>query len=158
MIAAVATALLVALGAVGTSLLGGNDQSPSTAGRPSNTPSTSTSSAPSPTSTATTNGNARAGVVPDGLVGSDLDSAVAAVKKAGLSYQWRMVASDAPRNQVIDATPSAGTTVKAGDPVMLIVSRGPDSSASNADTNNGDGNNGNGNNGKGNGKGKDKRH
>jgi serine/threonine-protein kinase len=69
-----------------------------------------------------------------------------------------MVASDAPRNQVIEASPAAGQRLEPGDTVQLVVSRGPAGAAENAGNNanaNGTGTNGNGNgNGKGKGKGR----
>lgn len=156
---ALAAAVIVGLGAFGASLLGGDNsgqtKTPPVAG-PSSTSASTPSESPSPSA------RGRAGVVPDGLVGSDLASAEQAITSAGLSYKWRMVASDAPRNQVIDASPASGASVEPGDTVQLTVSRGPAGSADNAGTdnngngngnqgNNGNGNNRNGNNGKGNG-------
>jgi serine/threonine-protein kinase len=145
-VGALAATLLLALGAFGASLLGGDNsgqtKTPPVAG-PSSTSASTPSQSPSPS------GKGRAGVVPDGLVGSDLASAERAITSAGLSYKWRMVASDAPRNQVIDASPASGASVEPGDTVQLTVSRGPAGSADNASTD-GNGNNGNGN-GNGNG-------
>jgi serine/threonine-protein kinase len=154
-VGALAAALIVGLGAFGASLLGsdspGQTKAPPVAS-PTSTAAPTTSQAPSPTA------KNRSGVVPTGLVGSDLASAERAITSAGLSYEWRMVASDAPRNQVIEASPAAEQRLEPGDTVQLVVSRGPAGAAENAGNNanaNGTGNNGNGNgNGKGKGKGR----
>jgi serine/threonine-protein kinase len=145
---ALAAALVVGLGAFGASLLGGDNsgqvKTPPVAG-PSSTAGPTTSQAPSPTA------KSRSGLVPSGLVGSDLASAERAIASAGLGYQWRMVASDAPRDQVIEASPGAGQRLQPGDTVQLVVSRGPAGSADNSGNNgNGNGNNGNGNGNQGN--------
>ena len=156
---ALAAALLIGLGALGTSLLSGGDQGPTATTPPSQVPS----STASPTSSQPSTTAAPAGVVPAGLVGSDLATAEAALKKAGLSYRWRMVASDAPRNQVIEATPAAGTAMPPDQPVMLTISRGPanaSNTSQNSDTagnNNGNGNS-SGANGKAKGRDKGKGH
>ena len=133
-------ALLIGLGALGTSLLSGGDQSPTATTPPSSVPS----STASPTSSQPSTTAAPSGVVPAGLVGSDLASAEAALKRAALSYRWRMVASDAPRNQVIEATPAAGTAVQPGQPVMLTISRGPANATTTSQNDNAGNNNGNG--------------
>lgn len=113
--------VLVLVVALGASLFSGGLPGLTTATPPTGAPSSSAASTGAPSATAEA---PRRGVVPNGLVGTDLTDAVRAVRANGLSYQWRMVASDAPRNQVIKATPGPGTTLRSGDTVTLVVSRG----------------------------------
>ncbi len=137
-------ALAIALGAW---LIGG-DQSPRSSTPPAATPQTSSTS---PTTQATPTG--KTGVVPDGLVGTDLDSAIPVIRAAHLKYKWVMVASNAPRNQVLEVSPPPGTTLQAGDTVHLTISRGKPGDAATDTGNNGNGqdNNGKGNDNHGNG-------
>lgn len=113
--------VLVLVVALGASLFSGGIPgvtiAPPSANTPSATAPTTDQSTPTPQA-------ARPGVVPEGLVGSDLASAEQAIKANGLDFKWRMVASDAPRNQVIKATPGPGETLRPADRVILVVSRG----------------------------------
>ena len=64
-------------------------------------------------------------VVPDGLVGSPVSAAEAALRAAGLVPTTQSVTDEAPEGTVVAANPSSGTSVSMGSMVALTVSTGP---------------------------------
>jgi eukaryotic-like serine/threonine-protein kinase len=64
-------------------------------------------------------------VVPDGLVGSPVSAAEAAVRAAGLVPTTQDVNDAAEQGTVVAANPSSGTSVPSGSTVTLSVSTGP---------------------------------
>lgn len=65
-------------------------------------------------------------VVPDEIIGAAYVDVEKQLKEAGLSVGRTDVASDAPKDTVIDSDPAPGTTLQEGDAITLIVSTGPE--------------------------------
>jgi serine/threonine-protein kinase len=80
--------------------------------QPTATPSTAPSSAPEEVT------------VPDGLVGSRASDARQTLEVMGLRVETVQVRSRADRGQVLATVPGAGSSVPAGQTVVLVVSRG----------------------------------
>jgi beta-lactam-binding protein with PASTA domain len=92
----------------------GTGGSAGTSSSTSTTPTTSTTTTPAPGSRA----------VPD-VTASALAEAKSWLSQAGLRVRVRSESSDAPRGQVVRQSPGAGTKLRQGSLVALVVSRGP---------------------------------
>jgi beta-lactam-binding protein with PASTA domain len=59
------------------------------------------------------------------VVGVDQDTADTQIRDAGLKPHFQHQESDQPRGQVIDQSPSSGSSVRRGSTVTVVVSSGP---------------------------------
>jgi hypothetical protein len=64
-------------------------------------------------------------VIPDGLIGADIQDAEASLKAAGFEIAKEDVDSDEQQGIVVGVAPESGSEVAPGTPITLFVSRGP---------------------------------